>query len=130
MILLDTHVIWWLAYQPEKLSTAAADTIQNAHEMKEGIALSCASLYELVWLLERRRLIASEGWSEFLNALQHKLKILPIDENIAIEAARIQSPFHGDPMDRLIVATALASNRTLVTADKAILSSGRCQLLW
>jgi len=130
MILLDTHVVWWLAYQPEKLSRAATDAIRNAQQMPLGIAVSCVSLYEMTWLLERGRLTISTSPAVFLRELNRRFNILPVDGAIAVDAARIPAPFHGDPMDRLIIATALASNHTLVTADNAMLTSGLCQLLW
>lgn len=45
---------------------------------------------------------------------------LPLTGDAALAAARLES-FHADPADRLIVATALASSATLVTADSRIL---------
>jgi PIN domain nuclease of toxin-antitoxin system len=130
MILLDTHVALWLAYQPEKLSQAAFDAISDEDTLHSGISLSAASVYELTWLLERGRLTVSVDSSEFLQELDRRFLILPIDGKISMRAARIPSPFHGDPMDRLIVATALHANLTLITADRSILSSKICKLLW
>jgi PIN domain nuclease of toxin-antitoxin system len=130
MILLDTHVCWWLAYEPEKLSARARNAIQLAEDKPGALALSSASLYELTWLAERKRLSLSVGAGEFLWEIQLRFLILPIDQNIAISAARLPSSFHGDPMDRLIVATALKSSRILITADEVILASSLCQTLW
>jgi PIN domain nuclease of toxin-antitoxin system len=65
-----------------------------------------------------------------MRELDRRFFILPIYGVLAVSAARIPTPFHGDPMDRLIVATALESGRTLITADRAILSSKACKLLW
>ena len=44
---------------------------------------------------------------------------LPVDGEIGIRAAALRA-FHGDPADRIIVATALGGHR-LVTADRRIL---------
>lgn len=56
--------------------------------------------------------------------LQDGLVEIPVDGDTAIRANEL-TDFHGDPADRLIVATALGGH-TLVTADERILSwSGR-----
>ena len=130
MILLDTHVCWWLAYEPEKLSVPARKAIQLEEHQPRALALSSASLYELTWLLERKRLTISVDVDEFIREIQLRFLVFPIDQSIAVSAARFPAPFHGDPMDRLIVATALESSRTLITADDAILTSSLCQTLW
>lgn len=130
MILLDTHVCWWLAYEPEKLSMHAREAIGREEHRPGALALSCASLYELTWLLERKRLAVSVGFDQFVREIEARIAVLPIDQSVAVSAARFPAPFHGDPMDRLIVATALDSNRILITADEAILASGLCQTLW
>jgi len=130
MILLDTHIALWLAYEPERLSDDAADAIEEAESQTSAIALSAASVYELIWLFDNRRLKVPNGVDEFVQELNRRFFVLPIDGGLAVRAARIPTPFHGDPMDRLIVATALESGRTLITADRAILSSKACKLLW
>jgi PIN domain nuclease of toxin-antitoxin system len=130
MILLDTHILWWLAYEPEKLSKVASGAILEAELFPRGLAVSAASLYEITWLMERGRLTISVDRTEFLRELAERLAILPIDGPIAVRAASIAAPFHGDPMDRLIVATALANNARLITADRSILASNACKLLW
>jgi len=130
MILLDTHVCWWLAYEPEKLSLPAREAIRREEHRPSALALSSASLYELTWLVERKRLTISVGLELFIREIQLRFVVLPIDQAVAVSAARFPAPFHGDPMDRLIVAAALDSNRILITADEAILGSGLCQVLW
>lgn len=130
MTLLDTHIVWWLAYAPNKLSTQATRAIEDSEFISNGLAISCATIYELAWAIERGRMTISEGSDLFFKEIERRFKILPVDNRIAIEAARIAPPFHGDPMDRLIVATALASDRTLITADRSILASKVCKLLW
>ncbi len=47
----------------------------------------------------------------------------PVDGAIAILAARLA--LHGDPADRMIVATALQRGLTLVTAEAALLEIKR-----
>jgi PIN domain nuclease of toxin-antitoxin system len=54
----------------------------------------------------------------------------PITEMIAVEAAMLPDPFHGDPIDRLIAGTARVEGRTLVTADGKIHEAKACKVLW
>lgn len=56
------------------------------------------------------------------------LVLLPITPEVATRAASL--PLHGDPADRLIVATALAHDALLVTKDEAIRSSGVVRVVW
>ncbi len=45
----------------------------------------------------------------------------PFDADIAIDSTRLPEPFHADPADRLLVATARHLNARFVTRDRAIL---------
>lgn len=58
-------------------------------------------------------------WREEL--LAAGLSELPVDGRLGIEAAAL-SNFHGDPADRLIVATALTAGCRLLTADRQVLA--------
>ncbi len=73
-------------------------------------------------LVEKKRLLMHteiESWR--LDLLKNGLLELPLQGAIAIRAGRL-AQFHGDPADRLIVATALEHNATIITADERVLS--------
>ncbi|MBC8318543.1 MAG: hypothetical protein H8E41_11600 [Desulfobulbaceae bacterium] len=53
--------------------------------------------------------------------LQTGLIEIPFRGSTAIRAGQLQE-FHGDPADRMIVATAIENAATLMTADERILS--------
>ncbi len=55
MILLDTHVLIWLANEPLKLSKRAAAAIRSSAR-QGGIAISAITLWELAWLATHARL--------------------------------------------------------------------------
>jgi PIN domain nuclease of toxin-antitoxin system len=57
------------------------------------------------------------------------LSVLPIDREVIIALDRLPGTFHGDPADRLIVATARAHGLPLATRDQAIRKS-RIVKLW
>jgi PIN domain nuclease of toxin-antitoxin system len=52
MILLDTHVVIWLAFEPGKLSKRAKDVIR-AGRREGGLAIASIPLLELAWLREK-----------------------------------------------------------------------------
>jgi PIN domain nuclease of toxin-antitoxin system len=54
MILLDTHVVIWLAFEPNKLSKRAKEVVRAAH-LEGGLAIAGITLMELAWLAEKGR---------------------------------------------------------------------------
>jgi PIN domain nuclease of toxin-antitoxin system len=58
-------------------------------------------------------------WLEKFLKITHTI-VLEIDPDIAVKSTSLDG-FHGDPADRIIVATAIQKKAKLVTADKSIL---------
>ena len=48
------------------------------------------------------------------------LSLVPLTPSIAVNSTRLPGDFHGDPADRIIVATARAVGGVLVTRDARI----------
>lgn len=122
--LLDTHAALWLALGSRKLGAKARRKLQTA--AASDLALSDISLYELASLDARGRIKLEGG---FLRGLAAHVTLLSIEPDIATVAARLALP-QGDPFDRMIVATALHHELTLVTADLAITESRLVPVLW
>jgi PIN domain nuclease of toxin-antitoxin system len=73
-------------------------------------------------LIAMRRVRALRSASERrLKILAAGIRELPLTGEIAIIAAELEN-VHGDTADRFIVATALAPDATLITADAILLS--------
>ena len=53
------------------------------------------------------------------------LALAPITPEIALESSRLPGPFHGDPADRIIVATARRMGARLMTRDQKLIQYGR-----
>jgi hypothetical protein len=53
------------------------------------------------------------------------LRMAPLEPAVAVASTRLPGELHGDPADRLIVATARHLGATLVTADAALLAYAR-----
>jgi len=61
-----------------------------------------------------------ERWFE-IALPPRRSRVLAITTQIAIESSRLPEPFHKDPADRLIVATARIHGLTILTSDHKIL---------
>jgi PIN domain nuclease of toxin-antitoxin system len=121
MILLDTHVLIWLDEGNSRLGPEALIQI-NAEFTAGNLAVSAISFWEIAMLVRKKRLemrIETDVWRKEL--LENGLHEIPLGGAIAIRAAELPD-FHGDPADRLIVATALQTSATLATADQKILA--------
>ncbi|MGD0097139.1 MAG: type II toxin-antitoxin system VapC family toxin [Terracidiphilus sp.] len=130
MILLDTHVVIWLMTSPERVSKAAAEAI--ALEGADGSLpdVSVATIYEIFYLSMRGRIRLYLTGAALLERLQGCFILHPVTAMIALEAATLPEPFHGDPVDRLIAATARVEGSTLVTIDSKFRAANVCKVLW
>ncbi|HEV2323031.1 MAG TPA: type II toxin-antitoxin system VapC family toxin [Terracidiphilus sp.] len=130
MILLDTHVIVWFLGSPERLSARARHALLQAANSGEGVGYSSVSIFEIAYAVHRKRLTLTVAVEDFIRAIEKKLTEVPLSTAIAISAADFPEPFHGDPMDRIIAATAIVENCTLITHDDRIRRAGVCKTLW
>ena len=120
MLLLDTHVLVWLDEGSSRLGTDALQVINKALATGQ-IGVTAISFWEIAMLVEKQRLtfqIELDVWRAEL--LQTGLQEIPVQGSTAIRAGQLKS-FHGDPADRMIVATAIENSATLITADEKIL---------
>ena len=129
MILLDTHVLIWLASEPAKLSKKAGDAIRRASQ-GTGIAISAITLWELAWLATHDRLEISGTAEAFVEKISSRTAIRPITVRVAVLANQFPVDYSGDPCDRLIGATALAEGMALVTKDTRIRACKQIRTIW
>jgi PIN domain nuclease of toxin-antitoxin system len=129
MILLDTHVVVWLAFQPGKLSKRAKEVIRAAR-LQGGLAIAGITLLELAWLAENRRVETTLSVESFVRQCASKMTVLPITPEIAARAVSFPESYPKDPQDRLIGATALVEGIQLVSHDRLIKKSGIVPVIW
>lgn len=129
MILLDTHTLIWLDAGLDTLGTKARAQLDSA-SLDERLTVSAISFWEVGMLVNKGRLQMDLDMLQWRSELlSGGLRELAVTGPIGIEAAAL-ARFHGDPADRLIVATAIRENLLLATADEAILDwHGPCQCL-
>lgn len=129
MILLDTHVLVWLATEPRKLSKNASSAIRRAIRAG-GIAISAITLWELAWLATHGRLQLTGTVEAYLEEISSRVAALPITTKVAALANQFSADYSNDPCDRIIGATALAESMVLVTKDAKIRECKQIQALW
>lgn len=129
MILLDTHVLIWLAGEPAKLSKKAAQAIRRASR-EGGIAISAITLWELAWLATHGRLDITGTVDAFVEKISSRTAIRPITVKVAVLANQLPANYSADPCDRLIGATALAEGVALVTKDANIRNCRQIKTIW
>lgn len=123
-VLLDTCAVIWLA--KGELAPATVDLLVQA-ESADGVFVSPVTAWEIGMLAHPR---GNRAAIEFLpDPLRFFARLMgepmireaPLTAEAAINAARLPQPFHNDPADRLLVATAREKNLAIVTRDRKIL---------
>lgn len=126
-LLLDTHYwIWHQLGDQEQVPDEVRKSIESA--ASDGrLLLSAISVWELGMLESkgRIRLLSPCGqWVKEALAMPG-LTLAPLTWEIAIDSSRLPEPFHGDPADRIIVATARRMRATLATRDEKLVAYSR-----
>ena len=129
--LLDTHTWIWWNMNPPRLSQKVKRIIGNA-DMYDEILLSAISPWEFSKLLEKNRLrisIDPEAWISTALDMP-KLRLVPLTPVLSYRSTVLPQPFHSDPADQIIVATAREENATLLSRDEMILDYEHVQSVW
>lgn len=130
-LLLDTHVwLWWLLGQPE-LPARDRDALDALAAAGTPPGLSAISIWEAQMLAAKGRLELRAPLTHWLPiaAAPETVTLLPLDVAVVLALDDLPAGFHGDPADRIVVATARAHSLPLATRDANIRRS-RAVSLW
>ena len=109
---LDTHAWVWMS--------AGAPEAHKAATFRGRSIVSAISLWEVAMLVQKGRLDLAPDVDTWISAnLKRPVELEPLSPAICIASSRL-SEFHGDPADRLIVATAMTLGLPLMTVDKKL----------
>jgi len=127
LLLLDTHVWIWLMSESARLaSSKSLQVIQRASKLGS-LRIAAISAWEVGMLEAKNRIsfpIPCLDWvNQALNA--PGVSLVPLLPEIAIESSRLPGTFHGDPADRILVASARKLGAHLVTDDSKIKKYGK-----
>lgn len=127
-VLLDTHVwIWWLLGS-DALSVRERAGLDRAAS-RGSTRLAAVSLWEAQMLHAKGRLRLDRPFDAWIREAAAAVTVLPLDTEVVIAVNDLPPTFHGDPADRLIVATARAHVTPLATHDRGIRRS-RAAPIW
>jgi PIN domain nuclease of toxin-antitoxin system len=120
VILLDTHIwIWWVS-RPDRLQRRHRELLQHGPDRAFGV--SVISCWEVAKLAEYGRLKLDRPvglWIE--TALSEPgMSLLHLHPRIVVESTQLPQPFHRDPADQLLVATARVLQCQIMTEDTKI----------
>jgi PIN domain nuclease of toxin-antitoxin system len=130
LILLDTHVVIWIAQDQQRISSRAHNAITNTREGGQGLFVSSMTLLEVARLASQRRVQLTPNLEAFLREVERRFAILPITGRICVQAFEFPANYPKDPADRVIGATAVVEGLSLVTADQAIRQSKAVPTIW
>jgi PIN domain nuclease of toxin-antitoxin system len=123
-ILLDTHVwIWMVQGAAERMARVAVEEVEEASR-RGAILVSSISVREVAMLAARGRIVLSRSVDEWISAALRApgVRLLELTPEIAIQSTRLPGTHHGEPADRILIASASrVEGAKLVTADAAIL---------
>ncbi len=121
-VLLDTHVALWWKAGGERLSAVARHRIAEAAT----ILVSPLSCWEIGMLVGQDRVGLDRPTATWVRDLlaEERVEVVPLSPTAAVVAAELSS-FHGDPVDRFLVATAIETRTPLLTKDRQIRTYAR-----
>jgi PIN domain nuclease of toxin-antitoxin system len=130
VILVDTHIVVWLAFDQAQLSKNARAAVTDARDNGNGLAISDITLLELAALASKGRIRLNISLESFLYEVEERFVVLPISGRACVRALSLPSAYPKDPADRIIGATALVEGLSLLTADREIRRSRAIPTIW
>ena len=125
-IVLDTHVWFWLAVGDPRL--AEKETIKSLLDgfSEFEVHISAITPWEIGMLEAEQRIVLKCDCLTWLTESICKtgVRIIPLTTEISVEATHLPGSFHGDPADRIIVASTRQTGGRLLTRDQQIIEYG------
>lgn len=116
--LLDTCTFLWLALEPDRISEAARQVLDDPRTIRQ---LSHVSVMEIVLKHRVGKLPLPESPESWIPARREffHLQDLPLEETVIYRSGRLPDG-HDDPFDRLLVAHAIEAGSTLISPDEPL----------
>ena len=128
MIVLDTHVWVWWVHADAKLLPRHRQALDDS--VDDGLGVSVVSCWEVAKLVAYGRLKLDRTVGTWIaTALAEPgVSLLHLHPQIAVESTQLPQPFHRDPADQLLVATARVFQCPIMTEDSKIAAYPHVQL--
>ena len=129
--LLDTHAwLWWLAGD-RRLVARVKSTIEAARK-RDDLWISMISIWEVAKKIEKDQLVLDrplDQWLDIATAVEG-LHLYELTRPVLVESCKLPPPFHGDPADQMLVATARHHGAVLITKDHRLRSYEHVAASW
>ena len=128
MLVLDTHAWIWWSHSPDRMSDAA----WQACDESDALLVHAIAVWELGMLVSKGRLGLDRDLGDWVRAALTLpgIRLAPLEPRIALRASNLPGDLHGDPADRMIVATAMEYACPLVTRDEALHRYPHVKTVW
>jgi PIN domain nuclease of toxin-antitoxin system len=115
--LLDTHTAIWSFSDDKRLSLRAEQIILDS---SNNISISIASVWELAIKIGIGKMKFPGNSANFVRVAEdNDFLVIPIEPSY-LTVLESLPPIHRDPFDRIIIATAIVEQMTIITADESI----------
>ena len=128
-ILLDTHVwVWYLDGAEDRLASAAIDTIRGALR-RDGVLVSDISVWELGTKSAKGKITLTPTVHAWIERASRRpgFSFMALDRDILLSSTQLPGLSHGDPADRMLIASAALAGVLLATADPQIIAYAEAQ---
>lgn len=116
-LLIDSHVLIWLLFEPNMLSSTSRQSLEDARE----VSISIASLWELI-LKHNKGLLRYSPKDIVAGYKVSGISLMGISEEHLLATTKVRLQ-HKDPFDTILVAQAKVEKTKLLTADRLLLDS-------
>lgn len=126
-LLLDTHILLWSLLEPEQLSPAVVEALEDKNNE---LWLSPITTWEILLLAEKGRITLDRDGADWIESVYNEIPFneARLNHQVAIES-RVIDLSHQDPADRFLAATAKVYNLALVTADERLIDLEAVEIL-
>jgi PIN domain nuclease of toxin-antitoxin system len=118
VILLDTHI--WVSYVSGSDRLTKRQQKVLAEHVPQGLGVSVISCWEVAKLVELDRLELDRPVQEWVALALPEIRLIALTPEIAVASTQLPGPFHRDPADQILVATARAYDVEMSTNDRRI----------
>lgn len=122
-MVIDTHVLIWLSAAPERIGRLARAALADALAAGE-VLVAAITPWEIATKASRGKLSLSAPPLDWFTGVLARtgIDVADLTPATAVDAGSLPGEIHGDPADRLIIATARALACPVLTADRQILA--------
>ena len=123
MLILDTHILIYLINGDQRIKKTGFLKLINQAASKNSIKIPTICTWEIAMLVAKKRISITSNVLDWINKTLSLpgISLCHLSPEIACESSSLPGSFHGDPADRIIVASTRILNGTLLTFDQKIL---------